>query len=143
MKCVSIPSRGSALPLQPASKSPCSAAAFLAFHPLERGHERKGIKGKMQFCPHTSDGGVRLIVPSGKCPHADPPLFRATFFADQPPSTHVCGQIRANKYRTVSRAFYGIYYRSNCKECNPILLYHFIHSGLILLSRYLYCYCAI
>jgi hypothetical protein len=79
----------------------------------------------------------------GKCPHADPPFFRATFFADQPPSTRVCGQIRADKYRTVSRAFYGIYFSANRKECNPILLYHFIHCGFIPLSRYLYCSCAI
>src|SRR5260370_42429948 len=87
------------------------------------------------------DPNISLVL--GKCPHADPPLSRATFFADHPPSTQACGQIRANKYRTVSRAFYGIYSSSNCKECNPILLYHFIHSGFIPLSRYLSCSCAI
>jgi N-terminal domain of anti-restriction factor ArdC len=31
------------------SKSSCLAGAILAFDPLERGHERKGIKGKMQL----------------------------------------------------------------------------------------------
>ena len=71
---------------------------------------------------------ISLVL--GKCPHADPPLFRATFFAYQPPSTHV-------------GAFYGIYSSSNCKECNPVLLYHFIQSSFIPLSRHLYCFFAI
>src|ERR1700730_2084490 len=72
----------------------------------------------IQFCRLRSVGTFRasaglvtvdISLVLGKCPHADPPLFRATFFADPPPSTQVCGQIRANKYRAVSRAFYGIY----------------------------------
>src|SRR5271166_5208008 len=48
--------------------------------------------------------GPNISLVLGKCPHADPPLFHATFFAYQPPSTHV-------------GAFYGIYSGSNCKEC--------------------------
>jgi hypothetical protein len=76
------------------------------------------------------EGHPNISLVLGKCPHADPPLFDATFFADQPPGTHVC-------------AFYGIYFSSNCKKCNPTLLYHFIHSGFIPLSRYLFCFFAI